>query len=476
MTAVDFSALEQELTPGSLTRDPDIVSAYAEDRAVFCETGTAAALVRATCVEDVSATLRFANERGIPVVPQGARTGLSGGANAVDGCILLSVEKMNRILEVDEVEHTVTVQPGVINQDLKDHLKGFGLSYPPDPGSVAISSVGGNVATNAGGLCCVKYGVTEDYVRGMTVVLADGSVTHLGRRTKKGVAGFDLASLFIGSEGCLGVIVEIVFELVPALPDPITGIALFPSSRAAAKTVCDFMATGSRPNLLEFIDAASIAQLNAFGNFGLPDGVGAMLIVQADGDGSIEKAVEALDAFERIATECGAFDVTVSDDPADSEHFIAARRAIGPSARKFCEENNYGELVDDVCVPRARLEEFFVRMEAIAAEHDTMVRVAGHAGDGNMHPCVFFNRAEDGAAERAHAAFDAIMAAGLELGGTITGEHGVGYLKRKWLAEELSPVAARMHIAVKSALDPKGILNPGKMLETVEAVVAGEGL
>ena len=457
--------LAAELSAGALVTDRDVITTYSKDWALFSHVGRAAALVRAASVEDVQATLRFATAHRIPVVPQGARTGLSGAANAVDGCLLLSVAKMNRILEVNTVEQTCTVQPGVINQDLKEALKQHGLAYPPDPGSVAISSIGGNVATNAGGLCCVKYGVTRDYVRNLTVVLADGQITRVGRPTQKGVAGLELSQLFIGSEGTLGVIVEITLELIPALPDPITAIALFPEAADAASTVCDFMATGARPSMLEYLDGPSMDMINDYGDFGLPTGMGAMLLVQSNGDGSLEAATQEMEAFSRVADACNAAEVVFSEDPADSELLVAARRAVGPAGEKFANAHGGGELIDDVCIPRARMREFFTRLDELRAAYpQVIISNAGHAGDGNMHPCVFFDERDETTTALAQEAFDAIMALGLELGGTITGEHGVGYLKKEWLARELDPVTRAMHLKIKDALDPLGILNPGKML------------
>lgn len=462
---LSLDPLAAALAPGALVTDPDVVAAHSMDHALFCAVGTARGLVRATSIEDVQAVMRFAHAHRVPVVPQGARTGLSGGANAVDGALLLSLAKMDRVLDIDTVERTCTVEPGIINKDLKDRLAPHGLAYPPDPGSVAISSIGGNVATNAGGLCCVKYGVTRDYVRRLTVVLADGSVTTLGRPTAKGVAGLDLAGLLIGSEGTLGIVVGVTLDLVPALPDPITAVALFPDVVSASGTVTDFMAAGATPSLLEFVDGPTIGMLNAYGDFGLPDDAGAMLLAQSDGDGNPEAALAELESFAAVARACGAVDVVVSDDPRDSELLVAARRAVSPAGEKYAATHGGGTLIDDVCVPRARMRDFFARLVEIGRAHpEVTVTTCGHAGDGNMHPTVYFDASDDASVALAQEVFGEIMATGLELGGTITGEHGVGRLKKEWLARELDPVAARMHMSVKDALDPLGILNPGAML------------
>lgn len=451
------------LSEGAVTLDPDVVTSYSSDQALFCPADGAVALVRAATVEDVQATLRFASEHRIPVVPQGARSGISGGANAVPGCLLLSVEKMRRVLDIDVAERTVTVEPGIINQDLKDAVREHGLSYPPDPGSVAISSIGGNVATNAGGLCCVKYGVTRDYVRRLKVVLADGTLATFGSRTAKGVAGLDLCGLFVGSEGTLGVVVEVMLRLVPLLPTPLTAVATFVDERAAAAAVADFMTSGAQPSMVEMLDGTSLALLNDYGDFGLDDRAGAMLLVQADGSGSNEAARAEVEAFTRHAEAHDALDVAFSEDASDSEALVAARRLAQPAYEKYAHAHGGGQLLDDVCVPRAQLPAFFERLGEIRARSGLTVAVVAHVGDGNLHPSVFFDAGDPADVARADAVFEEIMQLGLDLGGTITGEHGVGFLKRDWLARELDEGSKQAHRAVKDALDPLGILNPGKV-------------
>ena len=457
-----LDGLAADLSAGALVTDRDVIESYSADKALFCPAGEAPALVRAASVDDVVAVMRFATAHRIPVVTQGARTGLSGAANATDGAILLNVAKLNAIVDINEVDQTCRVQPGVINQDLKHALAEHGLSYPPDPGSVAISTIGGNVATNAGGMCCVKYGVTRDYVRGMTVVLADGTVTKLGRQTAKGVAGLDLAGLFVGSEGTLGVIVEVTLGLKPLLAPPVTGVGIFPDMESAGHTVTEFMASGAAPSMLELIDGATVGMINAYGDFGLPDGAGALLIVQSDAPG--QAGVAELEAFESVAKGQGADEVFFSEDPADSEMLVAARRAVSPAMEKYVSGIGGGELIDDVCVPRSRLGEFFARLGEIAAAHTVEVSTAGHAGDGNMHPSVLFDAQDPASVAEAKETFAEIMQLGLDLGGTITGEHGVGYLKKDWLVRELDAGAQVLQSSIKAAVDPLGILNPGKML------------
>lgn len=459
--------LAPTLTERALSIDPDVVKTYSSDEALFCPAEGAVALVRAAGVADVQATLRFASQHRIPVIPQGARSGISGGANAVPGCLLLSVERMSRIRSVDVAERTVTVEPGVINQDLKNELVAHGLSYPPDPGSVAISSIGGNVATNAGGLCCVKYGVTRDYVRKLTVVLADGSLATLGTATAKGVAGLDLRALFVGSEGTLGVIVEVTLRLVPLLPEPLTAVATFTDERAAAATVADYMASGAQPSMLESLDRTTISLLNQYGEFGLDDRAGAMLLMQSDGSGSRSAAQAEMDVFTALAETNGALDVGYSEDAADNEALVATRRLAQPAYERYAQGHGGGQLLDDICLPRSRMPEFYDGLQAIRDESGLTIAVVAHAGDGNIHPSVFFDAADPADVDRAERAFEGIMRLGLSLGGTITGEHGVGYLKREWLPRELDEGNRRLHLAVKQALDPDGILNPGKMFASL---------
>lgn len=461
----ELEELAARLGPGALTTDPDVIDAHSSDEALFCPREGAIALVRATSAEDVQEVMRFATEHRTPVVPQGARSGISGGANGSPGAILLNVSKMKDVVRVNEAERIVTVQPGIINQDLKDHLAPFGLSYPPDPGSVALSSIGGNIATNAGGLCCVKYGVTRDYVRSLKVVLADGTLTTLGPETAKGVAGLDMRHLFIGSEGTLGIVVEATLRLIPALPDPFTAIATFPDERSGLQTVADFMAIGGEPSLLEFLDGSSLKMLNAYGDFGLDSDAGSMLIMQVDRNPADSEA--EMSRFAEVAGRCGALDVAYSDDPADSAALIAARRMIQPAYEKFAHSHGGGQLLDDVCLPRTAVPEFCDHLKRLQKSSGLEIALVAHAGDGNTHPSVFFDAGDAEEVAKAEEVFAEIMRVGLELGGTITGEHGVGYLKKDWLPHELDEGSRRIQVAVKNALDPLRILNPGKMLDAL---------
>ncbi|GAB3289755.1 FAD-binding oxidoreductase [Parasphingorhabdus pacifica] len=447
----------RDLLPAeSVIDDPDILRAHRKDRANFCPSGTPAVLVRARSTADVATVLRWANEQGVPVVPQGARSGLSGAANASDGCVLLSTEKMARVLEIDREEQIAVVEPGVVNADLADAVAQEGLFYPPDPGSRNISTIGGNVATNAGGMCCVKYGVTGDFVRGLQAVLADGQVLRTGRRTAKGVAGYDLTHLLVGSEGTLGVVTEVTVALRPATARPLTAVAFFPTIADACRTVADYLGEGHRPSVLEFMDAPTVRAVAGIADLGFPEDMAAMLIARSDSEGT---AGAELAAFGRIAGGFAASDVVVADDPTEGDLLMQARRLVGDAVERLG-----SLLIDDVCVPRRNLVHLVDGIHRIADEHGVQVLCAGHAGDGNMHPTVVFDGDDPGETERARTAFDAIMALGLELGGTITGEHGIGHLKRHWLGAELDPTALWAQRAIKRSLDPNGILNPHRVL------------
>ncbi|MFD7904861.1 FAD-binding oxidoreductase [Kitasatospora sp. NPDC059722] len=447
--------LAQGLPPGAVVVDEDVLDAYRHDMAGFCAAGTPAVVVFPETVEQVQHVLRTATDLRVPVVPQGARTGLSGAANAVDGCVLLSLVKLNRILEIDPVNRIAVVEPGVVNAELSRAVADLGLSYPPDPSSWESCTIGGNIGTGAGGLCCVKYGVTSEYVLGLDVVLADGRLLSTGRRTAKGVAGYDLTRLLVGSEGTLGVVVRAVLSLRPAPPPQLALAAEFPSADAAGAAVCAVMAGGLTPSLMELMDAVSVRAVNEMGRMGLPASTQALLLVAFDGP---DRAAE----LARVAELCraaGATEVVPAEDEAESELLLAARRLALPALDRLGTT-----MIDDVAVPRSRLAEMLNGVAAIAERHALTIGVVSHAGDGNTHPIVIFDASDEEETARAQRSFDEIMALGLELGGTITGEHGVGLLKRDWLARELGPVALDLQRQLKAVFDPLGILNPGKMV------------
>jgi glycolate dehydrogenase FAD-linked subunit len=457
--------LRAALPGGAVLTDPDVLRTYLRDEADLCDHGTPAALVRPRSTAEVVAVVRCAGRHRAPVVPQGARTGLAGGANAVDGAILLSLTAMDRILEVDPVNHLAVVEPGVVNATLARTAAEHGLYFPPDPGSWESSTIGGNVATNAGGMCCVKYGVTGRYVLGLEVVLADGEVLRCGRRTPKGVAGYDLTSLFVGSEGTLGVITEITMALRPAAEDALTLVAVFPSTASAGAAVTAIAERGLTPSLLELLDRTHLRAIEAYRPMGLRTDAKALLLAASD---TGPRAAADLDRMAEVCSAAGADEVYAASDATEAAALLSARRLAYPAMEHLAAQTfpagNGGVVVDDIAVPRSQLAPLLDGIEKIAEEYGVPIGVVGHAGDGNLHPNIVVDRADPGSVARGRAVFDAVMSLGLSLGGTSTGEHGVGLLKRDWLAEEIGPIGMRVHRAIKRALDPEGLFNPGKVL------------
>lgn len=447
--------LLDELPAEVVVTDPDITAGYARDQSRFTEHELPVAVLMPRSTEEVSRCLAVAHAAGIPVVARGAGSGLVGAANASAGSAVLSLHRMDRIVEVDTDDRLAVVQPGVVTAELRAAVQAAGLFYPPDPGSVAFSTVGGNVATNAGGMCCVKYGVTGDFVMGLEVVLADGRVMRTGRRTVKGVAGYDLTHLFVGSEGTLGVITEITLRLVPAPLPAHTVVASFGSLTEAGAVVSDVVRAGLTPSLLEILDRTTVQAVDEMSGMGLGSEVAALLLVQSD-----DADAEALLArVEELCAAHGAVDVARSSDPDEAALLMEARRLALPALERLGDW-----LLDDVAVPRSRIVDFIAAVEQIAEDVGLTIGVFGHAGDGNLHPTVIFDDADADSRAAALRAFDAMTRRALELGGTITGEHGVGRLKRAWLGAELDETAREVHAALKQALDPAHLLNPGSSL------------
>jgi glycolate dehydrogenase FAD-linked subunit len=452
---LDLAALAAELPEGALVTDRDIMASYRQDWARDPNAGWPAAVVRATCTEDVQATVRWAAAGRVPIVPRGAGSGLSGGSTAVDGGIVLSLEKMRDII-VDPVSRVAVVQPGLLNAEVKRAVAEHGLWYPPDPSSFEMCSIGGNAATNAGGLCCVKYGVTTDYVLGMQVVLADGTAVRLGGPRLKDVAGLSLTKLFVGSEGTLGVITELTLRLVPAQPPASTLVATFGSIETAADAVLA-ITSQLRPSMLELMDRASINAVEDLLKMGLDRSAEALLIARSDAPGAA--SAEEIAIMEAACSANGASELLCTDDPAEGEAFAAARRAAFPALERL---GNL--LLEDVGVALPNLPVLVRGVEQIAQKYDITIAVVAHAGDGNTHPLVVYDAADPDCTARAYAAFGAVMDLALELGGTITGEHGVGRLKKDWLPTYLGPDVMALTHRIKNALDPDGILNPGAVL------------
>lgn len=449
-----LAALVAALPANSVITDPDGMGGYRWDRALDASAGTPLAVVRPTTTEDVQATIRFAAEHGLAVVPRGAGSGLSGGSSALDGCLVVSLDRM-RSVTVDPVTRTALAQPGAFNADVKAAAAEHGLWYPPDPSSFEICSIGGNVATNAGGLCCVKYGVTSDYVLGLTVVLADGTAVTLGGPRLKDVAGLSLTKLFVGSEGTLGIITEVTLRLIPAQRPASTLVATFPTLTDATQTVID-ITRSMRPSMLEFMDSICINAVEDLTRMGLDRSAAAMLVIQSDEPGATAAAEIA--RINELCEANNATEVYSTDDPDEGEAFVTARRMVLPAIEKLGTI-----LLEDVGVPVSRLGDLVDGIGEISRRNRVTVSVVAHAGDGNTHPQIVFDPADTDQQKRAEAAFDEIMRLAISLGGTITGEHGVGRIKRAWLPDYLGVDAMALNQRIKSALDPQNILNPGSV-------------
>lgn len=445
------AALETALDVRVIT-DPDAMDGYRRDQCLLTEAGRPVAVVRAGSNEDVVTTLTIASSYRTPVVTRGAGTGLAGAANALDGGIVLSVAGMNQILTLDVAGRTATVQPGVLNGDLDAEARRHGLRYAPDPGSKAISTIGGNLATNAGGMCCTKYGVTGDHVAALTAVLADGRVIRTGTRTRKNVAGLDLGNLLIGSEGTLAVIVEATVWLRPVEAGTSTVVATFGSAQQAIDAVME-IAAAADPAAVELMDHTTVAAVNQMTQMGLDGTAGALLLIQCDGASAATEAATCA----KLAEHGGAAEVFHTDDPAEGEMLMQARRVALAALERLGTT-----LLDDVAVPIPALPSLLAAIERSAADHGVLIGTFGHAADGNLHPTIVYDAAEAGAAERARAAFADIVRAAARLGGTISGEHGVGVLKIAYLDAQVGQTERELMHRVKAAFDPDNILNPGR--------------
>ena len=421
--------------------------------------GVPIAVVRPSNSSEVGAAIRWAAEHRVPVVPRGAGSGLSGGASAVSGGIVLSLERM-RSVEIDVAARVAVVEAGAFNADVKAAAAQHGLWYPPDPSSYEICSIGGNIATNAGGLCCVKYGVTTDYVLGLDVALADGTLITLGGKRIKDVAGLSLLKLFVGSGGTLGIITRAILRLVPAQGPRSTLVAYFPDVQAAADTVVTIGRT-LRASMMELMDHASINAVEDYRSMGLDRSAGALLLAQSDAPGAACAA--EIELMEAACTTAGAKEVFVTTDPEEGELFVAARRATFPAI-----EARGAILLEDVGVPVPQLPELLAGIAAVADGYSLEIPVVAHAGDGNTHPIVVYDRGDPDARNRAYRAFDEIMQLAIGLGGTITGEHGVGRAKKAALPAQLGPDVMTLSLTIKNALDPLGILNPGAIFSAPE--------
>lgn len=438
-----------------LTSDGD-VEVYSRDATPLFR-GRPDAVVLPATTEQVSAVLALATRLGIPVTPRGAGSNLAAATIPEHGGIVLVLTRMNKVLEVSGAELLAVVQAGATTAALSDAAAAQGLLYAPDPGSRTVSTVAGNVAMCAGGLRGLKYGVTRNYVLGLEVVLPTGELIRTGGRLWKDVAGYDLTRLLTGSEGTLAVITEVTVGLLPLPAASGTGVAYFDHLADAGRAVAQIIADGVLPATLEFLDNRCINAVEDFAGLGLDRAAGALLLFGDDGAADVVAR-----SLERMGTTCaaiGARGVTTARDVAESEALLTARRCSLPALARLAPVT----MLEGATVPRPRLAEMVDRIDAIAARHDVVCATFGHAGDGNLHPTIVFDPADGDVRERAEAAFADVFAAAMELGGTITGEHGVGAAKRPYLRARLGEDQLALLRRLKTAFDPAGILNPGKL-------------
>ena len=448
----DVAALLRDALGARVDTSEPALEAARADKSGHRAAGRPLAVVRAASVSDVQATMRIATATGTPVVTRGAGTGLAGGANTGAGEIALSVRDMGRVLEVRPDDLLAVVEPGILNADLGRALAPYGLWWAPDPASREISTVGGNIATGAGGLLCAKYGVVRDAVLALDVVLADGRLISTGHRSVKGVTGYDLTALMIGSEGTLGVVVGATLKLRRLVPgETRTLTAQFPDVRTAAAGAAAVTASGAQPAIMELMDAVSLAAAHALLGLPSPTPGATQLTVQTDGVAAAAEQAAIADVLSAVG---GAVRLAADDD--EAAQLWAVRRAMHPAM-----ESLGTALIEDVSVPRSALPAMFDEIARIETEFDLTIPTVCHAGDGNLHPNFIFDG--DEVPERVWQAADALFRAAIALGGTLTGEHGIGVLKSRWLADELGEDQWSLQRGIKAVFDPAGILNPGKV-------------
>ena len=407
--------------------------------------------------QQISAILKLANEHRFPVVPRGAGTGFTGGTIPVEGGVVLVLTKMNKILKIDQENLLAVVEPGVVTYDLQQEVEKVGLFYPPDPASLKSSTLGGNVAECAGGPRAVKYGVTKDYVLGLEAVLPTGEIISVGVQTVKSVVGYDLTKLLVGSEGTLGVITKIILRLLPLPKAKRTMLAIFPAIESAATSVSQIISSRIIPTTLEFMDNATIRCVEDYLHMGLPVDAGALLIIEVDG--APEALTGEIEEIQRICRGNQALEFKVAKDKQEGEELWKARRAVSAAVVKL----NPTKINEDVTVPRSKVAEILRRVEGISKKHGLIIVNFGHAGDGNIHVNVLIDKRKPGEQEKAHAAVKEIFQTALELGGTLSGEHGIGITKAPFLSMELGDMGIEVMKRIKKSFDPNNILNPGKI-------------
>lgn len=444
---------------------PDRVLTSDEDILPYSFDGTAALKVKPGAVvfpktsEEVAACVKLAREADIPVVTRGSGTGLSGGSVPILGCLVICLAQMDQILELDEKNLTLKAQCGVITKEIDDLAAKSGLFYPPDPGSMKISTIGGNVAENSGGLRGLKYGVTRDYVMGVQVVLPDGTLTWLGNKCVKDVAGYSMKDLFIGSEGTLGIITEVLIKLLPRPQSRKTLLALYDRMEAAAETISAIIAAKIIPCTLEFLDRTTVQCVEDYAKIGLPTDVEALVLMETDGHPAVVS--EEAEQMMQLARAHGARDVLVAADEAEGARLASARRNAFSALARVMPTT----ILEDVTVPRTELAHMVGFIRACAERHQVRVGTFGHLGDGNLHPTFLTNERDHEEMHRVEAALEEIVNETLRLGGTVTGEHGVGLAKKAFVRRQLGEGSYELMRSIKRALDPQSLLNPGKIFD-----------
>jgi glycolate oxidase len=451
-----LSAIRAELPNVRLLTDTTDRESYRQDETPYLHPGLPLGVALPDTTADVSTLVRLAAAHRVPVVPRGAGTGLSGGAAGIDGALTIAMTRMNRILEIDRDNLVAVVQPGIINADLKRAVAEHGLFYPPDPASYEMCSIGGNLGTNAGGLCCVKYGQTRDWVLSIEVVLPDGRVIRTGGRNVKDVAGYSLTQLFVGSQGTLGITTEATLRLRPTPPPRSTLLAFFPTLEASGNAVSGMTAAGLMPVTLELLDKFTIAAVDDMHNLGLDRDAAAMLLIESDMPGAA--AAEELDRAYAVCEAAGASLLVRAADATEADWLRQARRLAFQALERIGTVK-----MEDIGVPRSRVPEMLVRIEEVVNRYGVRCGTFGHAGDGNLHPNLVFERDDPRADEVTELIKDELYRAAIDLGGTVTAEHGIGSSRREYLELQRGTDAVGVMRAIKLALDPLNIMNPGKM-------------
>ena len=453
-----LAAIRAALPDLRLLTDETDREAYRNDETAYLHAGLPLAVALPEARADVSTLVRLAGDHRVPVVPRGAGSGLSGGAAGIEGGLTIALTRMNRVIEIDRENLVVVTQPGILNADLKARVAEEGLFYAPDPASYEICSIGGNLGTNAGGLCCVKYGQTRDSVLGLEVVLADGRVIRTGGRSVKDVAGYALTHLFVGSQGTLGIITEATLRLHVAPPPRSTLLAFFPSLAASGEAVAAIIAAGLHPVTLELLDQQTILAVDDAFELGLDRDAASMLLIESDLPTAAAGA--ELDAAVAACEAAGSSSIVRAQDATEADWLRQARRL----ALRALEKQGTVRM-EDVGVPRGRVPALLVEIQAAADRHGVRVATFGHAGDGNLHPNFIFDHDDPRAAELTETVRDEIFAAALGLGGTVTAEHGIGLSRREALVDQVGPDVIGVMRTIKDALDPLGILNPGRVIQ-----------